>query len=223
MSSSPRTALLAGATGLVGREILAGLLADPAVGAVHVLARRPLPSSHPKLAQQVVDFTRLPALPRVDEVYLALGTTIKVAGSQEAFRAVDHDAGLAVARGARTAGATRLGLVSAMGASARSRVFYSRVKGELEDAVQGLGCVGVVIARPSVLAGDRESLGQPVRSGERLALRVSTWLRPLVPADYRSIQAADVAAALLAAVPRAAGVRVLPSGRMQRALSDASD
>ena len=70
MSSSPRTALLAGATGLVGREILAGLLADPAVGAVHVLARRPLPSSHPKLAQQVVDFTRLPALPRVDEADL---------------------------------------------------------------------------------------------------------------------------------------------------------
>ncbi len=212
-----RIALVAGATGLVGREILAGLLADANVAQVHTLGRRELPASHPKLAQHVVDFRALPALPAADELYLALGTTIKVAGSQEAFRAVDFDANLAVARAARQAGASRLALVSAMGADAKSSIFYNRVKGELEDALAGLGYEALAIARPSFLAGDRESLGQPVRSGETLALRVSTALRPLIPANYRSIRAADVAAALLQALPHARGTTVLPSGRMQGA------
>lgn len=212
-----RTALLAGATGLVGRELLAGLLADPGIGQVHTLARRELPAAHPRLVQHRVDFGALPALPPADEVYLALGTTIKAAGSQPAFRAVDYDANLAVARAARQAGATRLGLVSAMGADARSPIFYNRVKGELEQALAGLGYEALVIARPSFLAGDRQALGQPARSGERLALKLSTTLRPLIPANYRSIRAADVAAALLQALPGARGTTVLPSGRMQGA------
>ena len=210
-----RTALLAGATGLVGREVLRGLLADDTVAAVHVLARRPLDIQHPRLTAHRVDFAALPALPAVDEVYLAIGTTIKVAGSQQAFRAVDHDANLNVARAARAAGARRLGLVSAMGADPRSSLFYSRVKGELEAALDGLGYEGVVIARPSMLAGDRASLGQPERGGEKLALHVSRWLRPLIPGNYRSIQAADVARALLREVPTAQGKRVLLSGAMQ--------
>src|SRR3954462_10861691 len=153
-----RIAALAGASGLVGREILKGLLADPSVAAVHVLARRALSVSDPKIKSHVVDFTALPALPEginaVDEVYLALGTTIKVAGSQAAFRAVDFDANLAVAKAALAAGARRLGLVSAMGASTRSSIFYSRVKGELEEALAKMGYEGVVVARPSMLAGD---------------------------------------------------------------------
>src|SRR4051812_37508150 len=95
-----RIVALAGASGLVGREILKGLLADPSVAAVHVPGRRALSVSDPKIKSHVVDFSALPALPHVDEVYLALGTTIKVAGSQEAFRAVDFDANLAVARAA---------------------------------------------------------------------------------------------------------------------------
>jgi uncharacterized protein YbjT (DUF2867 family) len=210
-----RLVLLAGATGLVGREILRGLLADDTVAAVHVVGRRPLTERHPRLHAHVVDFAALPALPPCDEVYLALGTTIKVAGSQAAFRAVDLDANLNVARAARAAGAKRLGLVSAMGADARSRVFYSRVKGEAEDAVCALGYEGVVIARPSMLAGDRAALGQPARAGEHVALVVSALLRPLVPANYRSIQAGAVARALLAHVPQAHGRRVLPSGAMQ--------
>ena len=212
---APRTVLLAGATGLVGRELLAGLLADPQVAPVHTLGRGDIPASHPKLTHHRVDFAALPALPAVDEVYLALGTTIKVAGSQAAFRAIDFEANLAVARAAHAAGARRLGLVSAMGADAHSRVFYNRVKGELEAALASLGYEGLVVARPSFLAGDRAALGQPVRRGETLALRVSTWLRPLIPANYRSIQARDVAAALLQAVPSAHGQVVLLSGRMQ--------
>lgn len=213
--AAQRTALVAGATGLVGREILQGLLADGGVSAVHALVRRPLVFEHAKLTTHVVDFAALPQLPRVDEVYLALGTTIKVAGSQEAFRAVDFDANLAVARAALAAGARRLGLVSAMGADAHSSIFYSRVKGELEEALAQLGYQGVVVARPSMLAGDRIALGQPERSGEVLALRLSRWLRPLIPRTYRSIQAADVARALLRAVPKAQGQQVLSSGEMQ--------
>jgi len=209
-----RTIALAGASGLVGREILRGLVADPSVAAVHVLGRRPLEAT-PKVVSHVVDFRALPALPRVDEVYLALGTTIKVAGSQEAFRAVDFDANLAVGRAALASGARRAGLVSAMGASAKSRIFYSRVKGELEDAIAALPFEGVVIARPSMLAGDRASLGQPVRPGEGYALALSRLMGPLIPKNYRSIAAADVAKALLARVPLARGREVLPSGAMR--------
>lgn len=210
-----RTVALAGATGLVGREILQGLLADSTVSAIHVLGRRALATGHPKITAHTVDFRALPALPPVDEVYLALGTTIKVAGSQAAFRAVDFDANLAIAKAALAAGAKRVGLVSAIGASAKSGTFYSRVKGELEDALAALAFDGLVIARPSFLAGDRESLGQPVRRGEGLALAVSRLLGPLVPRGYRPVHAADVAKALLARVPIALGRSVVSSSEMQ--------
>ena len=207
--------VVAGATGLVGREILLGLLADETVAAVHALGRRPLDLQHPRLTSHVVAFTALPALPALDEAYLALGTTINMAGSQAAFRAIDFDANLAVARAAKAAGARRVGLVSAMGADARSRIFYNRVKGELEEALTALGFDALVIARPSLLAGDRESLGQPARSGEKVALRVGRLLRSLIPANYRAIAAIDVARALLARVPAAQGHEVLLSGAMQ--------
>lgn len=214
-STTGRRVVLAGATGLVGREILRILLSDASVGTVHVLGRRSPAVDHPKLVSHVVDFAALPELPPVHEAYLALGTTIKVAGSQDAFRAVDFDANLAVARAALAAGARRIGLVSAMGASAGSGVFYNRVKGELEDALARLPLDALVIARPSVLAGDRESLGQPSRAGERLALRVGALLAPVIPVNYRPICAADVAAALCEAVPVASGRQVLLSGAMQ--------
>jgi len=210
-----RTVLIAGASGLVGREILKGLLADPSVATVHALGRRPLQLQHPKLAQQVVDFAALPALPPAGEAYLALGTTIKVAGSQQAFRAVDFEANLAVARAALAAGATRCGLVSAMGANAGSSIFYNRTKGELEDALSALGFSTLVIARPSFLAGDRASLGQPLRGGEKLALQVSQWLAPVIPRNLRSVAAHKVAAALLLNVPTAAGRKIVLSGQMQ--------
>jgi uncharacterized protein YbjT (DUF2867 family) len=138
-----------------------------------------------------------------------------VAGSQEAFRAVDFDANLAVARAALAAGARRAGLVSAMGASAKSAIFYSRVKGELEDALAALAFEGLVIARPSMLAGDRGSLGQPERRGEKIALAVSRLLGPLFPANYRSVPARAVARSLLTRVPAARGREVVLSGAMR--------
>lgn len=211
-----RVALLAGASGLVGRELLQRLLADGAVAAVHALVRRELAVRHPKLTQHAVDFGALRALPAIDEAYIALGTTITVAGSREAFRAVDFDAVVAVAKAARAAGATRLGVVSAMGADAGSRVFYSRVKGEVEQALAAIGFPALVIARPSLLVGDRTALGQPTRSGEEAGARLARWIGFAIPANYRPIQARQVACALLQTVPQASGRRLLLSGEMQR-------
>ena len=214
--TTTRTVALAGATGLVGRAILEGLLADDSVTAIHTLGRREPGILHPKLTPHVVDFAALQPLPPIDEVYLALGTTIKAAGSQDAFRAVDFDANLAVANVGLAAGARRAGVVSAMGADAKSRIFYNRVKGELEEALERLAFDGLVIARPSLLVGDREALGQPKRTGERLATALSKLLGPLIPANYRPIPAGSVARALLARVPAAQGRVVLLSGEMQR-------
>lgn len=209
-------ALVAGATGLVGQAVLARLLADKAYSTVHTVGRRTPARQHARLVVQVTDSFNEFNAPAVDDVFIALGTTIKVAGSREAFRAVDFDAVVAVARAARAAGATRLGVVSAMGADSRSPVFYNRVKGEMEDAVQGLGFETVVIARPSLLAGDRTALKQAPRPGEKWALAAMTLFKPLVPNNYRAIPAADVAAALIAAVQLGQpGTRVLLSGELR--------
>ena len=210
--------MVAGATGLVGQEILAVLLADKSYSAVHAVGRRPIALKHAKLTSHVVNFTDLSALPKVDDCFIALGTTIKVAGSEAAFRAVDYDAVLAVALAAYRQGATRLGVVSAMGADATSRIFYSRVKGEIEHALVKVGFKNVVFARPSMLAGNREALQQASRIGERVGLIVSTVFKPLIPANYRAIQAKDVAYGLIAAVKaNVPGVQTILSGELQNA------
>jgi uncharacterized protein YbjT (DUF2867 family) len=206
-------ALLAGATGLVGREIA---LQWP--GPMQLLVRRPLALPRPGLALQVVDFTALPALPPAEVAFCALGTTIKVAGSKAAFRAVDFGAVLAYAQACRAAGVRRFGVVSALGASARSGNFYSQVKGEAEDALRAVGFEQLVIARPSLLLGDRHALGQPARAGEQWGERLAGWLGPLVPRGLRPIAAATVARALVRTVPVAAsGVAVLDSAALQAA------
>lgn len=217
--AAERVALVAGATGLVGREVLAALLTDKRYAAVHCVGRRPLTVKNQKLFSHVVDFATLSALPgidHVDDVYIALGTTIKVAGSQQAFRAVDFDAVVAVARAAKAVGATKLGVISAMGANAGSGVFYNRVKGEMEDALIQLGYKALIIARPSMLAGDREALTQAARPAEKLGLLAMTLFKPLIPANYRAIAATQVAHALLSAMHSTdKGTRVLLSGEMQ--------
>jgi len=202
----------------VGREVLAALLADKRYSAVHIVGRRKLPHQHAKLTQQVVNFSAMGKLPKADDVFIALGTTIKTAGSKQAFRAVDYEAVMAVALAAHASGATRLGVVSAMGADASSGIFYNRVKGEMEAGLQTVGFESLVIARPSMLAGNREALDQPARSGERIALLASRWLKPLIPSNYQSIAARDVAYALVDTLADApAGVRRMLSGEMQGA------
>ncbi len=212
---------MAGATGLVGRAVLARLLADKQYSAVHCVGRRaPFAAQdapQPKLVAHITDSFSDFVAPRVDDVFIALGTTIKVAGSREAFRAVDFDAVLAVARAGLAAGARRIAVVSAMGASSQSPVFYNRVKGEMEAAVSALGFDTVVIVRPSLLAGDRDSLSQAQRLGEKLALGAARWLNPLLPADYRSVDANQVAGAMVSTLQTAgAGPHVLLSGALRR-------
>lgn len=217
--SAQRSAWLAGATGLIGRELLGLLLASDRYGAVHVLLRRAvsdLPKQR-KLVAHGVDFDALPAaLPAADDVYIALGTTIKVAGSQAAFREVDFDYVVNAARAARAAGAQRLAVVSALGADANSRVFYNRVKGEMQAAVATLGFESIVIAQPSLLIGNREALGQPTRGGEVWAARLLRPVMGLVPASVRPIEARCVAQAMLnATLDAKPGQRVLSSAQMQ--------
>ncbi len=215
-ATGERAVLVAGATGLVGREILAILLADPRITRVHTLGRKPPAVLHPRLQHHLSDLRQIPSLPALHTAYIALGTTIKVAGSQAAFRAIDFDAVLAVAGAAHAAGATRLGVVSAMEADPQSWIFYNRVKGEAEHALAQIGFATLVIARPSLLVGNRGALQQPSRPGEIIGRVVSTLLRPLIPANYRAIRARSVALALVEAVHGGApGRRVLLSGEMQ--------
>ena len=213
------TALIAGASGLVGRHLLDLLLAAPEYDRVVSLGRRKLEVAHPKLEQLVVDFAALDqalAGVRCDDVYCCLGTTIRQAGSRENFRAVDHAAVLALGWAAQRQGARRLFLVSALGADLHSRVFYNRVKGEMQAAVSAIGYESVVIAQPSLLMGDRAALGQPVRSGEVWATRLFTPVMWMVPKGVRPIQASAVASAMLAALLAAKpGLRFLSSAQMQ--------
>ncbi len=211
-----RTALLAGATGLVGGHVLRLLLADESYQKITVLSRRGLPVTSPKLQQRLIDFDHLADLdvPRVDDVFCCLGTTIKKAGSQEAFRKVDFAYVEALARVAARAGAKQFLLVSAIGANAKSRVFYSRVKGETEAAVQAVGFAGTHIFRPSMLLGERaesrilERVGTPLMRAVAFAM-----VGPLRRA--RPIAAADVAAAMVKAAKKARpGAHVYTYGEM---------
>jgi uncharacterized protein YbjT (DUF2867 family) len=189
-----RVALIVGATGLVGSRLLQRLLDDPGYGRVVALVRAPLAIPHPKLDARVVDFDRLADvdLPRVDDVFCCLGTTLKAAGSKAAFRRVDYTYPLGVARLALDAGATQLLVVSAAGADAQSRVFYSRVKGELEAALARLPYRTFVALRPSLLVGARREF----RAGERAAIAILGPLRAAIPARWRPVDASDVAEAL---------------------------
>ena len=189
-----RTALLAGATGLVGSHILQRLLADSAWTQVVTIGRRLIPQRHDKLEQRIVDFDSLTDLPHVDDVFCCLGTTIKKAGSQEAFRRVDHDYGVALAQAGLRAGATQFLLISAIGADPESRVFYSRVKGETEADVRKLPYTATQIFRPSLLLGERAEF----RLGERIAMMTApllSWLLFGRLRRYRPIHAEVVARA----------------------------
>ena len=202
MNQRARTALIIGGSGLVGRELLRQLTApDSGYATLHALLRRPLEPAPDGVQMHVVDFARLPSrLPAADDLYCALGTTIKVAGSKEAFRAVDFDAVVDSARAAQAAGVKRMAVVSALGADVRSRVFYNQVKGEMESALRALRFERLVIARPSLLAGAREALGQAPRLAEQWSLTLLRPISGLLPASIRPIDAAVVARAMRVAL-----------------------
>lgn len=195
-----RKAIVAGATGLVGRELVHLLLQNPEYEEVMILARRPVDILHPKLQTKVIDFDRLKEAD-IDmvgaDVYCTLGTTIKKAGTQEAFRKVDYTYPLVLGQLAKGGGAKRLMIVTATGANASSRIFYSRVKGEIEEALKELGLGELHIFRPSLLLGDRGEF----RTWERfMAVLTPLFIGPL--RGYRPVQARAVAAAMIAAAQK---------------------
>lgn len=206
--------MLVGASGLVGQRVLQQALASPAVNRVIAPTRKALaPAS--RLDNPIIDFEHLPADAswwKADAVICTLGTTMAKAGSQAAFRRVDHDYPLAVARLARAAGASAFVLNSALGAAVGSRVFYNRVKGEVERAIAGLGYPSLTLVRPSLLDGGRRPDDRP---GERVALRFAGIFRPLLPARYRAVTTDAVARTLLAAaLARPPGAHVIESERI---------
>jgi len=213
------TALIAGASGLVGGHLLRQLLDHADYTRVVALVRRPLALSHPKLEQVMVDFVALEKVTadlKCDDAFCCLGTTIKEAGSRENFRAVDHVAVLAFAWVAQRNGARRFFVVSSLGANADSRVFYSRVKGEAEEALMVLGFGTLAIFQPSLLLGVRSK----TRLGERLWAKVMWLFDPLLFGGlrkFRAIEAEVVARAMLrCSFGRAdQGVLVVPSDEIQ--------
>lgn len=204
--------LILGATGAVGREVLAQARADAGITRIVAPTRRPLQDPD-DVENPVLPFT-LP-LPetdwwRVEAVVCCLGTTLRQAGSKSAFYAVDHDLVLACARHAREAGARTFVLNSSLGADARSNNFYLRTKGEVEEGLEDMGFERLVRVRPSLIDTEREQS----RPGERLGLIAGRLLRPVIPRRYRPVKASAIAATLLANTRGARGIVTIDSDRI---------
>jgi len=212
----PKSALITGGTGLVGSHCLQFLLASPEYASVTALVRKGNGINHPKLREQIVDFDSLVDLPAADDIYCALGTTIKKAGSQPAFRRVDFEYPLQIAERGLTTGAKQFLLVSSVGANSKSANFYLRTKGELEDALRQLPFRALHIFRPSFLVGERKEQ----RAGERLGMVVTEALKFVMVGGlrrYRSIPAETVGKAMVkAAACESSGVHLHQYDEIER-------
>lgn len=211
------TAVVAGATGLVGKQIVDLLLTNDKYVKVITLGRRKLDIQHPKLEQRIVDFNKLEE--HADcfheaDVFCTLGTTIKQAGSKEAFYQVDYQYPLKLGQLAREQGANQFLIVTATGANAKSRVFYSRVKGEVEQSLMDLKLSSLHIFRPSFLLGDRVE----VRFGERVAQAVINVISVILPKlihKHLAIHVRTVARSMMnVAMSRTSGIHMYDSSQM---------
>ena len=210
MYLTPQHILLAGATGLTGEHLLDRLLNEPTINRVLAPSRSPL-AEHPHLENPVGQLNEL--LPQlggqIDAAFCCLGTTLRQAGSQDAFRAVDQELVLAFARRARELGTRHLLVISALGADPRSPVFYNRVKGETEEALKAMDWPQLTIVRPSLLLGPRREF----RLGERLLAPLLRW----IPGKYRGIEVAALARALWRlALEESDGIRIVESDELRR-------
>ena len=213
---TPKTALIVGATGLIGTQLVELLLNSSRYQEVRVLVRKSLDNPHPKLVEVLYNFAQPdPTQVTGDDVFCCLGTTMKKAGSKEAFYVVDHEYPLQIARFARRNGATQYLIVTAMGAYPKSTFFYKRVKGEVEQNLRTLGFTSLHIFRPSLLLGDRGER----RLGEKIGETVMRFFDPVMVGalkKYRAIDSGKVAQAMLAcASQEKAGVFVHESDELQ--------
>ncbi len=213
-----RNALIAGATGLVGKSLLNQLLADDNYEKVVIITRKAMDVNHPKLIKKLIDFDSVESLAldfQIDDVFCALGTTIKTAGSQDAFYKVDYTYVVNLGKWCAANSVKRLLIVSAMGSNPKSGIFYNRVKGEMETAVSKLSIPQIQIFRPSLLMGNRTEK----RGGEKFAQIMMGGLSflfvgPLL--KYKAIHADVVANAMInAAKQEVKGFTVYESGEMQ--------
>jgi uncharacterized protein YbjT (DUF2867 family) len=210
-----RKSLIVGATGLIGGFCLHALLDDPTYSEVTALVRKPLLKTHRKLKTVITTFNNLEndlSNTKADDVYCCLGTTIKKAGSQEAFKLVDKTLVVTVAELMKKQGAEQFLVISAMGANKDSKVFYNQTKGEMEVALQELEYPCLRIIRPSLLLGSREEF----RLGEKIAVMLTPLLRPILLGalkKYRPVEAEKVAGFMvkLAHEEPIAGVHVYES------------
>jgi uncharacterized protein YbjT (DUF2867 family) len=213
-----KSALLVGASGLVGGHCLQFLLEESSYTRVVVLVRRPLSITHDKLVQHVVDFSELETLGEcliADDVYCCLGTTIKKAGTKEAFRKVDFDYPIKLAALAQHLGANQFLIVTSLGADPHSRIFYNRVKGEVEEAIRKISFITINIFHPSLLLGERTEH----RIGEKAGAFIMSGLKYVLVGPlrkYRAIQARDVAKAMVqVAQKNLKGVNIFDSNQIQ--------
>jgi len=211
-----KTALIAGASGLTGSYLLKQLLESGKYDRVKALVRKPLGLSedYPSLQEIIYDFEHPdPKMVQANHIYCCLGTTMKKAGSKEAFKRVDHDYPLELARMARQNGAEKYALVSAVGANPRSMFFYNRVKGELEEDLREIPFDAIYIMRPSMLLGPRKEK----RPGEEIGKALMKPLRFLMPASMKPVHISQVAAAMLDRMNRKEkGRNIISSGQMQK-------
>ncbi len=216
-----RTILLLGATGLVGGECLKLLLEDPFCGKLVTLTRTPLPESfnHPKLEPHIINFENKDSfreLAKADQVICTLGTTIKKAGNRDAFYKVDFTYPHEIGKIALENGAEHFLMVSSVGAHSTSPFFYNRVKGEVEDALQGLGYRAVSLFRPSFLLGQRNEF----RFGETVAGFFSRYISFAIPKKFKPIQALTVAGAMVqVAKDNQPGARIIESNEIKKIFS----
>ncbi|RFS13871.1 oxidoreductase [Emticicia sp. C21] len=189
-----KTALIVGATGLIGKHLTQKILNHPSYSKIKVLARKPLDFQHPKLEQIIINFDNFDkSLVVADDVFCCLGATMKQAGSKEAFYKVDFTYPLEIAKAAIQNGARQYLIVSALSANEGSMFYYSRVKGEIEKALTDLHFPGLLIFRPSLLLGERKES----RAGEGLAAVIMKTFNFLIPKKNKAIKGETVAIAML--------------------------
>lgn len=180
-----RTALVLGASGLTGQNLLNLLLDDPMYTRITIYVRKLLASDHPKLEQHIVNYDGLDQAIDAEDVFCCLGTTIKKAGNQQAFRLVDLVYPQRVAELQLNAGSKRFLVISAVGADANSSIFYSRTKGQMEKALITLGYKCLCIFRPSFILGERSEK----RTAEKIGMGISKLISPLLVGPLKKYQA----------------------------------